>query len=66
MWKELNEAGVYIVDTFPVAVCDNIRIGRCKIYQGEDYRGYKPSKKRCNYSAPLFVSPQSDKAKKLW
>ena len=37
---------VYIVDSFPVAVCDNYRIMRCRIYQGEAWRGYLASKRR--------------------
>ncbi|RKZ92795.1 MAG: hypothetical protein DRR19_03185 [Candidatus Parabeggiatoa sp. nov. 1] len=28
------------MDSFPVPVCDNIRIKRCKIYQDDEYRGY--------------------------
>jgi hypothetical protein len=36
----------YIVDSFPVPVCDNIRIFRSKIYTEERYRGYNSSKKR--------------------
>jgi len=60
MWKELNEAGIYILDTFPVAVCDNIRIASCKIYQGEDYRGYKPSKKRYFYGLKIHLMVTKD------
>ena len=30
----LNAEHEYVVDSFPVAVCDNIRIRRCRIYQG--------------------------------
>lgn len=35
----------FLVDTFPVPVCRNIRISRCKIYRDEVYRGYTASKK---------------------
>jgi hypothetical protein len=38
----------YVVDSLPVAVCDNIRIKRCRIYpreeHGEAFRGYIASK----------------------
>jgi hypothetical protein len=38
-WKNLNEKSVYVIDSYPIAVCDNYRICRSKIYQGEDFRG---------------------------
>ena len=60
MWKDLNEDGIYIVDTFPVAVCDNIRIGRCKLYQGEEYRGYTASKKRYFYGLKIHMMITKD------
>jgi hypothetical protein len=31
-FKQLNAESVYIIDSAPVAVCDNIRIGRNKLY----------------------------------
>src|SRR5512133_916207 len=34
-WKELNAQSIYILDSFPVAACDNYRIYRSKRYQGE-------------------------------
>lgn len=40
-----NPEGVYLVDTFPVPVCRNIRIKRCKIYRDKAFRGYCASKK---------------------
>jgi hypothetical protein len=55
LWKAENEEGVYVVDTFPIAVCDNIRIERCQLYQGEDYRGYKSSKKRYFYGLKIHL-----------
>ena len=32
-WKELNSNSIYVIDSFPVTVCDNYRIQRCQIYQ---------------------------------
>ena len=29
-WKQLNTESVYIIDSFPIAVCDNYRIPRAK------------------------------------
>jgi hypothetical protein len=48
-WKKLNERSTYVIDSYPIMVCDNYRIQRSKIYQGEDFRGYIPSKKRYFY-----------------
>ncbi|WP_372366105.1 hypothetical protein [Candidatus Uabimicrobium sp. HlEnr_7] len=31
-----NNLRDYIIDSFPIPVCDNIRISRCKIYRGVD------------------------------
>ena len=54
-WKQLNERSTYIVDSFPIAVCDNYRICRSKIYTGEDWRGYIPSKKRYFYGVRIHI-----------
>ena len=51
----LNVENEYVVDSFPVAVCDNIRIRRCRIYQDEAYRGYCASKKRYVYGLKANV-----------
>lgn len=45
----------YVVDSFPIAVCDNIRIRRCRLYQGETYRGYVASKRRFFYGLRLHL-----------
>jgi len=44
--KQTNVEGLYVVDSLPVPVCDNIRIRRCRLYQGEEHRGYCASKRR--------------------
>jgi hypothetical protein len=54
-WKVLNEESIYAVDTFPVPVCDNYRIPRVKLYQGEQYRGYIASKKRYFFGLKLHL-----------
>jgi Transposase DDE domain len=46
---ELNSFGIYIVDSFPVPVCKNIRIKRCKIYHDKCFRGYVSSRKEYFY-----------------
>lgn len=53
--KSQSEEDIYLVDSFPVPVCDNIRISRCKIYQSEAYRGYTASKRRFFYGLKIHV-----------
>jgi hypothetical protein len=54
-WKELNEESIYAIDTFPIPACDNYRIRRAKLFQGEEFRGYIPSKKRYYYGLKLHL-----------
>jgi hypothetical protein len=53
--KELNPESRYALDSFPVAVCDNIRIPRCRLTQERDYRGYLASKRRYFYGVRVQV-----------
>jgi hypothetical protein len=59
-WKDLNADSIYIIDTFPVAACDNYRIDRCRLYQGEAYRGYIASKKRYFYGLKIHLLVTKD------
>jgi Transposase DDE domain len=59
-WKTLNIDSIYIIDSIPIAVCDNIRIRRSKIYHDEKYRGYKASKKRYFYGLKIHLMVTSD------
>lgn len=56
VWKEYNVDKRYIIDTFPVAVCDNYRIPRARIYREEAYRGFISSKKRYFYGLKIHLS----------
>jgi hypothetical protein len=58
LFKEANVRKRYILDTFPVKVCHNIRIGRCQLLQGEDYRGKNASKREYfyGYKVALLIS----------
>lgn len=59
-WKHVNTESVYIIDSFPIASCDNIRIKRSRRYQGEAYRGYIPSKRRYFYGLRLHLVVTAD------
>ena len=54
-WKLLNERSSYILDSYPIAACDNYRIRRCQLYQGEEWRGYIASKKRFFYGVRVHI-----------
>lgn len=44
--KEISDCTEYLLDSFPVPMCDNIRIFNVKLIKAKEYRGYTPSKKR--------------------
>lgn len=49
-----------MIDSFPVSVCRNIRIHRCRLLSGEAYRGYNASKKEYLYGFKVEVIITSD------
>jgi hypothetical protein len=56
IWNQkYNMSLEFIVDSFPVSVCRNIRIQRCQIYQGEEFRGYNKSKREYFYGLKATV-----------
>ena len=57
--KELNVSKEYIIDTFPVSVCRNIRIPNCKLLQEEAYRGYNKSKREWFYGFKIQIITDS-------
>lgn len=59
-WKMLNTNSIYVIDSFPIAVCDNMRIRRSKIYPDEKFRGYKASKKRYFYGLKIHLIVTQD------
>ena len=58
--KELHWESRYVLDSFPVALCDNIRIGRCRLVQDERYRGFLSSKRRYFYGVRVQLLTTSD------
>ncbi len=59
-FKVTNFRQRYLLDTFPVRVCHNIRIARCRMLQGEDYRGKNTSKREYfyGYKVALVLSEE--------
>lgn len=55
VWKDLNTASIYIIDSFPIAACDNYRICRSRRYRGEVWRGKQASKRRYFYGVKLHL-----------
>lgn len=54
-FKATNAGQEYVVDSFPVPVCDNIRIRRCRLYRSEALRGKIASKKRYFYGLRVHM-----------
>jgi len=56
-FKNLNLHSRYLLDSFPVFLCDNIRIKRCRltkaVFDKEDYRGKIASKRRFFYGVKV-------------
>jgi len=58
--KELHTEARYVIDSFPVAVCHNIRLPRCKLLTGKAYRGRSASKRQWFYGFKVQVITTSD------
>jgi hypothetical protein len=58
--KSIAGATDYVLDPFLVAVCDNIRISRSKIVQGEQWRGKQCSMHRYFYGVKVQVLTTAD------
>ena len=54
-WKALNTSSIYVIDSFPIAACDNYRIARSKRYRGKVWRGLQASKRRYFYGLKLHL-----------
>ena len=59
-WKQLNTEAIYVIESFPVAVCDNYRIPQAKLYQNKEYRGCMASKKRYVYRLKVHLLVTKD------
>ena len=58
VFKAHNATAEYVVDSLPIAVCDNIRIQRCRLFphpQYEAMRGYIASKRRYFYGFKVHL-----------
>lgn len=57
VFKQLNASADYVVDSLPIAICDNYRIPHGRLYadQREAFRGYIASKKRFFYGLRAHV-----------
>jgi len=53
--KEASPSTRYLLDSFPVAVCDNMRISRCQLVRDREFRGYIASKRRYFYGVRVQV-----------
>ena len=53
--KEASTSTKYLLDSFPVQVCDNIRISRSRLIRGEQFRGRLASHRRYFYGVRVQV-----------
>lgn len=53
--KDMAGAAEYVIDSFPVAVCDNIRIANSRILEGKQWRGMQSSMRRYFYGVKVQV-----------
>lgn len=53
--KDMAGASEYVIDSFPVPVCDNIRISRSRILKGRQWRGKQCSMRRYFYGVKVQV-----------
>lgn len=53
--KDMNIKTTYLIDSFPVSVCQNIRIANSRIVQGKEYRGYCASKRTYFYGFKVHM-----------
>lgn len=58
--KHLHTEARYVLDSFPVAVCHNTRIPRCKLLTGKVYHGRCASKRSWFYGLKVQVVATSD------
>lgn len=58
--KQVHDEGRYVLDSFPVAVCHNTRIPRCKLLTGKAYHGRCASKRSWFYGLKVQVVATSD------
>ena len=54
-FRTQNVNDIFVIDTYPIAVCDNIRISRSRRYQGETWRGWIASKRRYFYGIKVHL-----------
>lgn len=58
--KQLHTEARYVLDSFPVAVCHNTRIPRCKLLTGKAYHGRCASKRSWFYGLKVQVVATSN------
>ncbi len=59
--RKISLSSLYFIDSLPVSVCENIRIRRCKLAKGEQYRGYIASKRVYFYGLRVHIICDEEK-----
>lgn len=58
--KLISPTTEYLLDSFPVPICDNIRIPKVRLVHSEDFCGYIASKKRYFYGIRVHLLTTRD------
>jgi hypothetical protein len=53
--KKTSNNNEYCIDSFPLPICKNVRIKRCKLVQGKEYLGYNSSKDEYYYGFKVHL-----------
>jgi hypothetical protein len=54
-FRQASPASEFVIDSFPIPVCKNVRISRSKLYSGKEYHGFNASKKEYFYGLKVHV-----------
>ena len=54
-FKAINIEREFAIDSFPIPVCANVRIDRCKIYHEKEYKGFCASKQEFFYGIKVHM-----------
>jgi hypothetical protein len=60
IWKTLTTDAIDVIESLPIAVYDNMRMRRAKLYTEEKYRGYTARRKRYVYGLNMHLMVTQD------
>ena len=61
IFKKAENLKIYLIDSFPVQLCDITREKRCRLWNDEKFKGYNASKKRFIYGLKVHMIVNTNK-----